>query len=283
MLHDQDRDLRGIWLIGTDVLQSLDRTGGGGEPLAPRRSGVGMWLIPALRAEVILGLLLVLRHRAFRLTGLLVLIVAVFAAIGIRDRGATHAISVVLLAGGSLIAVAGSRLLAPGPALVAARWVSEPWWVVPAGRLTGALLVVMPVALATLIAVSAPVLHPVALMRVTLVAAAYVSALGAFTAALSPLVGASAAASCGFLAAWVGGVPPSTIAVGLHEWVYVQRPLVWIWNGLPLMWRARRWLAGEQIVDMGMFLAWIVLGIVGAAWVTGASVRWADTGVEPTP
>lgn len=261
----------------------LEQTGYGGEPLAPRRPGLATRLTPALKAEVMLGLLLVLRHRAFRLTGFLVLVIAAFAAFGLGDRGATHAISLALLTGGSLIAVAGSRLLAPGPALAGARLVAAAWWLVPAGRLTGALLVVMPVALATHLAVSAPVSNLVDLVRVTLVAAAYVGALGAFTAVLAPLMGASAAASCGFLAAWMGGVPPSTVAAALQEWVYVQRPLVWVWNLLPLMWRARRWLAEGQMSDIVVFLAWIILGMVGAAWAIVASIRWENAAVEPTP
>jgi hypothetical protein len=231
---------------------------------------------------VTLGLLLVIRHRAFRLTMLLVLAITVIAAVGVRDRGASNVPSTVLVAGGSLIAVAASRVLAPGPALAGARWVAAPGWLVPTGRLAGALIVVVPATVATVMAMSVPASHAVDLVRVTMVATLYVSALGALTVMLTPIVGSSGAATCGFVAAWLGGVPPSAIVSALATWSYGQRPVVWLWNSLPLMWRAERWLTEGQIADGVVLAAWIVLGVTGAAWAVAASARWTHARREPT-
>jgi len=67
----------------------------------------------AAKAEVVFGLQLVTRHRAPRLAALLGLGVAALAAVSAPSPERTA--RVVLLVGGTLAAVAASRLLSPGP------------------------------------------------------------------------------------------------------------------------------------------------------------------------
>jgi hypothetical protein len=229
-----------------------------------------------LKAEVILGLLIVIRHRAVRLTGLLVLALVVFAVIGIDAVENAKVYRTILVVGGSLVAVATSRLFAPGPVLAAARLVAQPWWLVPIGRLTGALLVVVSALAITVFTLAVPSQHPVDLLRIGVISVLYVGALGAGTAALTPMIGASASAVCGFIAAWLGGMPPSVVATALAEWSVAQRLAVWLWNGLPLVWRAERWLDTGGVVDVAHLLGWIALGIAVTGWAIAASTRWTS-------
>ncbi|MBI2616239.1 MAG: hypothetical protein HYW52_11315, partial [Gemmatimonadetes bacterium] len=125
-----------------------------------------MMSLLAAKAEVVFGLQLVTRHRAPRLAALLGLGVAALAAAS--EPSPERVARVVLLVAGTLAAVSASRLLSPGPALAAARMVVAPWWLVPTGRLAGALCVLGPVtvgmglALATASPQGAPVLSAVA-------------------------------------------------------------------------------------------------------------------------
>jgi hypothetical protein len=212
-----------------------------------------------LKAEVILGLLIVIRHRAVRLTGLLVLALVVFAVIGIDAVENAKVYRTILVVGGSLVAVATSRLFAPGPVL-----------------LTGALLVVVSALAITVFTLAVPSQHPVDLLRIGVISVLYVGALGAGTAALTPMIGASASAVCGFIAAWLGGMPPSVVATALAEWSVAQRLAVWLWNGLPLVWRAERWLDTGGVVDVAHLLGWIALGIAVTGWAIAASTRWTS-------
>jgi hypothetical protein len=117
-----------------------------------------------------------------------------------------------------------------------------------------------------ILAVSTPALglHAPAGPPVALAAAVFAAALGALVLALSPVVGASAAATLGFLAAFLGGVPPSTVADMLAPWSVFQKAAVVLWNVLPLPWRVTRWLGGSPGHGV-VLLAWIVLGGGAAA------------------
>ncbi len=217
----------------------------------------------AAKAEVVFGLQVVTRHRAPRLAALLGLGVAALAAAS--DPPPERVARVVLLVAAMLAAVSASRLLPPGPALAAARMVVAPWWLVPTGRLVGALCVVGPVTVGTALALAtaspqgAPVLSPIA------VSLAYAVCLAACTMAVAPLWGASAAASVGFLGAWLGAAPPSAIAALFAGWPPFQRILVWFWNVLPLPWRAARWLATGGWADPLLLAAWTLIGLGLAA------------------
>jgi len=217
----------------------------------------------AAKAEVVFGVQLVTRHRAPRLAALLGLGIAALAAAS--EPSPERVARVVLLIAGTLAAVSASRLLSPGPALAAARIVVAPWWLVPTGRLAGALCVVAPVtagmglALATASSQGAPVLGPVA------VALAYSACVAACTMAVAPWWGASAAASVGFLGVWFGVAPPSAMAALFAGWLPFQRVVIWLWNVLPLPWRATRWFASGGWGDPLLLAAWTLIGLGVAA------------------
>src|SRR5574341_1299701 len=224
----------------------------------------------ALKAEVLLGLHLVTRHRALRLAAVLGL--ALVAGAAVSRSGHTSPRSVLLV--GSTVAVVGaSRLLARGPALAAARMVAARWWVVPVGRLVGALCAVVP----SVLGVAALMVGPhgeTGLWRIAWVTGGYAVALIACTMALAPNLGASPAATLACFAVWLGGVPPSAVSGVLGPWPLVQRCAIWLWNLLPLPWRALRWLAGGPATAPLLLMAWAAIGITLAGW--QISVPWGE-------
>ncbi len=215
-------------------------------------------------------MLLVARHRAGRLVALLAVTVL---GIAILDRGSGAAGShhVLFLVGGSLAAVAGSRLLAPGAALLGARRVAGPWWVTPAGRLAGAMVLALPILALGAGGILGSPGGPLPILRLGAAAALQAAALGALVAGLAPLTGATAAGTLGLGAAWLGSVPPSGVAELLGGWEYAQRPAVLLWNGLPLAWRAARWYEGAFSGDLLVLAGWVVVGVALAAWAVGRS------------
>ncbi len=218
----------------------------------------------AVKAEVLFGLALVTRHRAPRLAALLALaIVATAAATEPTPRAIANA---VLLIGAILAAIAASRLISPGPAFGAARMTVSPWWVAPAGRLLGALVAVLPVCLVAALGLAALGAGHVGMARLMAVASVYATTMAACTMAASAFMGASAAATLGFLAAFFGVAPPSEMAAVLAGWPPVQHVVVWLWNLLPLPWRAQRWWAGGAWSDPLMLALWAGIGVAVAGW-----------------
>ena len=175
-------------------------------------------------------------------------------------------IRVVLVAAGTLSAVAGSRLLAPGGALTAAQMSAAAWWLAPAGRLLGAACVVVPLTLTSILVLLAPRAPLTAHVGVAAVAGVYVASVIALSAALAPAVGASAAAAFGLAGAWLGPMPPSDIYTLFEPVPLLQHPLVLAWNVLPLPWRAARWIACGNASDALLLIGWVILGIFAAAW-----------------
>ncbi len=237
----------------------------------------------AFRGEVVLGMLLVTRHRAVRLAGVLAVVVVGLALLAGDDGGAVARRQAVFAAGGSLAAVAASRLLAPGAALAAGRQTGGPWWRAPVGRLTGAWLVVAPPVAAAAVLLVGSVAGSWAAGRTAAVAALHVGAVGALVLAVAPLAGASAAAAVGLAVAWLGGVPPSVMGAALDAWPYLRRPVVLAWNTLPLDWRAGRWLRASTVEDLAVLAGWIALGCIVAAWAAARAYRRPDppNGSEP--
>jgi hypothetical protein len=223
--------------------------------------GPGSPLLLALKAETLLGLQLVTRHRAPRLAAMLGLALTAGAAVLPSGQAGSRSI---LLVGSTLAAVGASRLLAGGPAVAAARMVAAEWWVVPVGRLAGALCAIVPLALGG----AALLVDPhggVGPGRIAWVTCGYAAAVIACTMALTPILGASAAASSAFVAVWLGVVPPSAVSEVLGSWPAPQRAAVWLWTVLPLPWRALRWLAGGPVADPLLVMAWTVIGVAAAA------------------
>ncbi len=218
----------------------------------------------ALKAEVVLSVQLITRHRVPRLALLLagILLLALFEGdpAGVVARQRT-----VLLIAGSLGAVAGARLLARGGPLGGARCAAAPALLPPVGRLIGALLLVGPVLLAVTMATlgSGPVLAGTVIVALVYAAASVVAAM-----ALTPAVGTSLAAALGFVSALAGLARPSQVAVLLGAWPVPRAVAGLLWNGLPLPWRAGRWLTqGASAGDPWVLLGWIVAGLLASAWV----------------
>lgn len=213
----------------------------------------------ATKAELVFAVQVATRHRAPRLAAMLGLGLAALAAASQPppDRIAR----VVLLVAGMLAAVCSSRLLAPGPALAAGRMVVAPWWLVPVGRLTGAFCVLGPLTVALALALASASPHATSVFAPTGVALVYAVCVGACTMATAPFWGASAAASLGFLGVWVGTAPPSAMAAVFAGWVPLQGVVIWLWNVLPLPWRASRWLEAGGLGDPLVLATWSLIGL----------------------
>ncbi|MFQ6047272.1 MAG: hypothetical protein ACE5PT_13110 [Gemmatimonadales bacterium] len=215
----------------------------------------------ALKAEVVIGVLLTVRHRTVRLAGFLagaLLLLGSFA-----ESAVSRGLELVLVISGTVAAVAASRLLAPGEALAAARRAGADWWVSATGRLAGVWLLILPAAWVAALILAEGMNEAI---RVAWVAAVYGGAVGAVTLALTPFMGATGAAALGLLGVWLGGLPPSGIYQILSGWEYVRRPAVWLWNVLPLDWRALRWGRVGGLEDPMVMAAWIVVGVMMASW-----------------
>lgn len=244
------------------VLQPTGRSGAGGEPLAPRRLWLGRLELLAVKGEAVLGALLAVRHRAVRMTAILSLLILVLALVQ-GGAASTHTLFGV---GGCLAAVAGSRLLAPGAALTAARRAAGPWWLAPAGRLAGVLLLLAPVLAVGAAALTASGGGETPFLPLGIAALLHAAALGALTLALAPAFGASAAGMLGLVGALLGGLRPSEVLELFVGWPYAQRVAVTAWNLLPLSWRAARWLRDGTLQDPAVLGAWVVAGVALAAW-----------------
>jgi len=152
------------------------------------------------------------------------------------------------------------------------RQVAALFWLVPFGRLTGALLVVLPVVTVAAFSVGPAEPGP---FQLSLAAAVYAAAIASGVLALAPATGGSAAAAAGFVAAWVGAVPPLEVRTMFENWPFLQRALDLIWHMLPLQWRAARLLDTINWIDVLVLSGWIVIGVALAGWVT-TPVRSAD-------
>ena len=221
---------------------------------------------------MILGTLLVVRHRSVRLVSMLAGIVLLLGMLG-PGAGVAPTPHWLFLICGSLIAVAGARLLAPGAALTSARRVAGPWWLAPGGRFLGGLILLAPfLALGAVIA-GAPGDDAAGALRLAGIALLYAAALGGLAFALAPLLGATVAGSLGLVGAWLGGIGPSDVHTLLAGWSYVQRPAVLLWNTLPLAWRAERWYGEGATDDLLVLAVWIPAAFALAAWVVGSTGR----------
>ncbi len=217
------------------------------------------------KAELVLGLLLIVRHRAVRLTAVIGVAGIALGVVGNAAERPGLVLHTVLLVGGSLGAVAGSRLLAPGAALSAAWRTASPWWLAPSGRLAGAAVLLAPaVGLAAAVLI-APAKGWVPALELGFGAWVYATAAAATALAAAPVLGASASGGLAMLAVWFGGIPPSAMHELFSEWTYLQRPIVLLWNTLPLGWRASRWLVRGESTDALVLGCWILFGVMLAA------------------
>lgn len=215
-----------------------------------------------LKAEIAFGVQLVVRHRAPRFVALLLVLVVLL----VRHGGTSpeHVRRTLLLVAGTLAVAGASRAFTPGAALAAARRVAGPIWLAPCGRLAGVLLVVFA---GTAAAAAVLYAEEVGAGSVALVVSLlFAAAVGALTAALTPIVGASSAAALGFLPAWFGSVSPDAVARLLRTWPHAVRPVVVLWHILPLPWRALEFLGDPHPAPLLLLAGWLAVGLVGVAW-----------------
>jgi len=231
-------------------------------------------LLLAAKAEAVLGAHLVMRHRTARLAALLVLVVVLATVFRNPEaQGTERGPSNLVLVCGTLAAVAGSRLTAPGAALSAAYRVAARWWLVPCGRLVGALLVVLPVVGVTAIAVGPSQGHGVEETSVLVASCLYTGAVASTVMAATPVAGSSTAATIGLLMAFLGGLRPSAVHLALEAVPFIQRPLVLLWNVMPLSWRAVRWIEDGISVDGLVLGGWLLAGLCAAGWIMPTMYR----------
>ena len=230
----------------------------------PKRcvEGVGqLSFLLSAKAEAVLGSLLVIRNRTAHLAcGLMFAVLVLLSVQGPERLPVAHRPIAVLTIAGTLAAVAGSRLLAPGAALAAARQVAASWWVVPVGRFTGALLVVLPCALLPVL-----VLDPLGASPVAFGAsmAVYAASTTAFTCFLAPLIGSSASLTTGLAMVLFGAIPT-------QHWPFLGGFLRLPRDVLPLQWRACEMLTGAGVTNLTVFVAWILIAVVASGWSTTA-------------
>jgi len=228
-----------------------------------------MMLVPLLlraKAEMVFGALLVVRSRTVWLACLLSLVAVVLSSIDmLGGNEGTNRNAIVFMIAGAIAAVVGSRLLAPGGALAASRQVAARFWLVPFGRLTGGMLVVLPVIAIAAFFLRSAEAGPV---QLSMTVALYTAAVAAGVLTMAPAAGGSAAAAVGLVSVWVGVVPPVDVQAVLQKWPLLQRPLVLLWHLLPLQWRAGRLLDRFGWPDALVLLSWIALGLAFTGWTT---------------
>lgn len=230
----------------------------------------------ALKAELVFAWLLITRHRAPRLA--LVLVASLVAllkrendpqSLSVREHG-------LVLMAGILSSVAASRVTSRGAVLASVRRTASHLWLVPVGRLFAVVLfALLPVTLASGILVAGAAGFVTALPLLALLPL-YASAISGVVMAVTPVVGASAAAGLGLLACLTGGFPPSQLRDLLEEAAFVQGPVVHAWNVLPLAWRVTHGLVSGGVGDALVLLSWAALGLGVTAWV-GAQPRFSTT------
>jgi hypothetical protein len=222
----------------------------------------------AAKAELVLGMLLPVRHRSVRLAATLTVAIVALGVSGGAGQHAETGAHLTLVVAGSLAAVAGSRLMAPGATLFAARQAAR-WWLSSVGRLAGLAVLLAPTVGACAAVLLGPHADATAVARLSAIAWIYATAVAALVQAASPFLGASASGAGALILVWTGGLPPSVWQDLLQGLPYLQRPLVIGWNVLPTAWRAHRAWTGGTEADVAVFASWIVLSALVAAWGAG--------------
>jgi hypothetical protein len=221
----------------------------------------------AFKAEAVLGFRLVARHRAPRLAVLMAVCLVVL--LGTED-GSQVTLEMtrraILLIGGILTAVGGSRLFAHGGPVAAFRQTASPRLLAPAGRLSGSLLFVTPLLLATAIGLTGARWGILEAFRSAGMATLYGAALAAVVMAGTPLIGASGSAALGLVATVAGAALPSQVRAVLQGWPIARVLLVACWEVLPLPWRAARWFVEGGVSDPAWLIFWLLLGLTMAGW-----------------
>ncbi len=221
-------------------------------------------LLLGVKAEVVFGTLLVARNRAVRLACVLALALGALSSVREAERlpGAHQPLAAFLIVG-TLAAVAGSRLFAPGAALASSRRVVTIWWAVPVGRLAGALLVILPVAAVAVIAMELADPNPILL---GLSMATLAAAVASLSLSLAPTVGSSTACAMTLATIWAGAIPTTAVQALSEGSPAVRFAVLLLWHTLPLPWRANRLLELHAPLDALVLLTWIAVGVLTIGW-----------------
>lgn len=171
------------------------------------------------KAEMVLGFQLVSRHRAPRFAGVLSVLFLVAVVAGRPfDVGMVSSWMALPIAG-TFSAVAGSRLLAHGAALWAARSVCEVPAIAVAGRFAGGMVMVAPVAAVIAMVVSGPSHSSEPAVQIGF-AVLFAAVTAGVAMAVTPALGASVASMVGITTAWVGVLSSDAVAASaLWSWV----------------------------------------------------------------
>ena len=158
-----------------------------------------------LKAEMALGYQLVSRHRAPRFAAVIAaaFLVAIAAA-GLLGAAGYRGLLPPVAA--TVAAVAGSRVLAHGAALAAARHAPCAAWLVVAGRFAGVMVIVVPAVVILGAVLLAGLPSPLVVSRIVLAVLTASTAVGV-AMAVTPSLGASAGSAAGLMAAWASQVP----------------------------------------------------------------------------
>lgn len=228
-------------------------------------------LLLGAKAEVVFGTLLVARNRAVLLACVLALVLGGVISVQEVERfpGAHQTLTAFLVVG-TLSAVAGSRLFAPGAAFAASRRVVATWWLVPVGRLIGALSVILPVSAVTVFAMELTDSDPFLL---ALSAITYSAAVASFSFTLATIVGSSTAAVITLATIWVGVFPSAAVHDLAERWPVARQALILLADTLPIPPRADRLLVLHDPKDAIVLCGWISVGFVATCWVTSRPTR----------
>ncbi len=168
------------------------------------------WVL-AFKAEMVLGFHLVSRHRAPRFAGVLSVFFLVAVVAGRPFGVGMVSPWMALPVAGTFSAVAGSRLLAHGAALWAARSVCEAPAIAVAGRFAGGMVVIAPVAAVIAMAVTGPSHSSEPAIQIGF-AVLFAAVMAGVTMAVTPALGASVASVVGMTTAWVGVLSSDAVA-----------------------------------------------------------------------
>ena len=231
-----------------------------------------------LKAETVLAVQLITRHRTVRLVAFLAAVVVAATWMSPRDT-AREAFRTVFVVSGAVASVAASRVLSPGAALASVGRAAGAWWHAPVGRLLGVGLVATATASVAVVTLTGTDDHSTMLLFVS---SAQAIGLGGIVMFLAPAWGASASGAIGLLIALLGPLPPSTVEAMLGDGSVFERIGVMLWNALPLAWRGLRVLEHGTIVDLAVFALWVFVSIVSAAWIVVPARFWADGPRRPS-
>lgn len=223
-------------------------------------------MLLAVKAEIVMGALLVLRHRAVRLVAVLALATVLVSSV--QDQGpmprTDHMSGTIFIVAGWLAAVAGSRALAPGPALAASRHVAAQWWLIPYGRLAGTLVLLLPAVNVAALCLRAG--GSADSFATLLAVTVYSTSIAALVLAIAPALGGSAASLAGIFIVLLGSIGHFGIEPALVDRSFLAAILHTSSRIFPTPAMAANLVAAHGVVDLLVLMGWVGGGVLAAGW-----------------